>query len=273
MKAKRVFFGLLLGLVLAAWPGPVRAEAGPPFAAGEKLSYDIYWTFIHAGRASLEVLADEELKGVPVRHYRARAKSTPFVDAFYRLRDNIEAYTDLAVTRSLLYDKDQEEGDYRRKVTLDFDWDRGLVYRYKQGELKMALLAPDGALDPLSMLYAFRAQPLYVGYEFKSRVTDGKKIEMGVARVVGREKVETPMGEFDAFLVEPHLEEVGTVFRTSPGARLQVWITADERRIPVKVKSKVSIGHFSIEITGIEPGLGPRDLSLLGGRGGPDPGP
>ena len=68
-----------------------------------------------------------------------------------------------------------------------------------------------------------------------------------------REKISTPAGEFDTFLVEPEVKEIGGVFRKSPNATLHVWITADARRIPVRVQSKVVVGHFTMEMTGYEP--------------------
>ena len=49
------------------------------------------------------------------------------------------------------------------------------------------------------------------------------------------------------------MRNIGGVFRKSPNATLQVWITNDARRIPVRVKSKVVVGHFSREMTGYEP--------------------
>lgn len=234
-------------------PGLAPAGSGPPFVPGERLTYEITWAFITAGTGTLEVLPDTVVEGVPARHYRATAQSTPFIDTFYRLRDKMDAYTDLSVRRSLLYDKKQVEGDYKRDIVLKFDWQKRELMRYKQGEYRDSMPLDSDTLDPLSMLFAFRSQPLDVGFEFRSPVTDGKEREVGTAKVVAREIVTTKLGSFDTFLVEPHMERVGTVFKTAPGAKLQVWITADERRIPVKVKSKVAIGHVTMELVRIEP--------------------
>jgi hypothetical protein len=41
---------------------------------------------------------------------------------------------------------------------------------------------------------------------------------------------------------------VGGVFEKSPDARLQLWVTADHRRLPVKLKSKVIVGSFTGEL-------------------------
>jgi hypothetical protein len=243
---------VLLAVLLAALIAAPTARAEYPFAAGEKLSYDLYWTFVRAGSATLETLPGAEAEGKPALHFRALAKSTPFIDKFYRVRDEIQSWVDPGVTRSLLYKKDQSEGDYVRNYLIRFNPQHNMAYRYSKGALKNAVIINPGTFDPLSMLFLFRTKPLAVGYEFAAPVTDGDKAVVGKARVVRRETITTPAGEFDTFLVEPEIKDIGGVFRKSPSATLQVWITADERRLPVRVKSKVIVGSFSMDLTAYE---------------------
>ena len=237
---------LLCGLPPAAW-------AELPFGPGEKLHYNIYWTFILAGSATLETLASGPVEGQEALHFRALAKSTPFIDTFYKVRDSIESFVDPAVTHAILYRKDQSEGDYVRNYLVRFDKNGNVAYRYSKGALKNAVIIPSGSFDPLSMLFLFRTKALAPGFEFAAPVTDGEKSITGTAKVVKRETIKTPAGEFDTLLVEPDVRNIGGVFRKSPNATLQVWITNDARRIPVRVKSSVAVGHFSMELTGYDP--------------------
>lgn len=237
-------------LALCLWSAPARAL---PFGPGEKLTYELYWTFVHAGTAELEVLADEH-EGIPALRYRATARTTPFIDTFYKVRDRLESWTDRGLTRSLHYEKEQHEGDYHKDVRLVFDWGRFIAYRWVRGELRRARVLEQYSFDPLSMLFHFRNQPLAVGYEFAAPVTDGNVAVLGKAKVLGRETVETELGEFDCYKVEPEIKHIGGVFKKSPDASVFIWITADERRIPVKVKSKVVVGHFTMEIARIDRG-------------------
>jgi hypothetical protein len=48
------------------------------------------------------------------------------------------------------------------------------------------------------------------------------------------------------------MEHIGGVFQKSPGAKLQIWVTADEWRLPVKIESKVVVGSFSAELDSVE---------------------
>lgn len=253
-------FGALLvpALILVLAAVPVRvARAGSPqadhsFAAGEKLSYDLFWTFVRAGSATLETVPGVPLDGRKTLYFRALAKSTPFIDTFYKVRDSIESWVDPGMARAWQYKKDQEEGTYVRNYLVRFDAGGSVAHRYSKGTLKNAVIVPYGCFDPLSMLFLFRTKPLAVGYEFAAPVSDGEKAVVGRARVVRRETITVKAGKFDTFLVEPEIKEIGGVFRKSPDATLQVWITADARRIPVRVKSKVVVGHFSMELTGYE---------------------
>jgi hypothetical protein len=74
--------------------------------------------------------------------------------------------------------------------------------------------------------------------------------------VVRRETIRVPAGTFDTLLIEPDLSHVGGVFEKSPDAKIQLWVSADPRRVPVKLKSKVVVGSFSGELVSIT-GTGP----------------
>ena len=251
MKHALVLFAATAAFFIAA----DRALAGVklPFGPGERLTYEIHWTFVHAGDAVLEVMPDTEEGGRPARHFKAVAKTRPWVDNFYRVRDFIDAWTDLDVTHSLRYLKDQNEGDYKKKAEIIFNPDDSTSRRYVRGDLRYEMEQPQKVFDPMSTLFAFRKQILYKTMQFGANVTDGKKTVVGEAFVEGTETVETPMGEFETFRVRLDVKHISGVFKKSPNAELLVWFTADERRIPVKVRSKVVVGHFTLELADYRP--------------------
>lgn len=225
-----------------------------PFHPGEKLSYEIYWTVVHAGSATLEVLPEKDVAGKPALGFLAEARSTPFVDAFYKVRDRIESWTDPDVERSYLYLKRQREGDYSKDVELRFEPDARRTLRYVRGELRRTLEQPEYVFDPLAILFAFRKQTLYKTMRFSGPVTDGKVSVSGEAYVEGMDTLDTPLGEVPCFRVRLDVKHLSGVFRKSDDAELLVWFSADERRLPVRVKSKVVVGHFTMELVGYDPG-------------------
>lgn len=231
--------------------GAQAVEKNLPFREGEKLTYLVTWTVIPAGEFVLEVLPHETLNGSPSRHFQLTARTYPFIDIFYKVRDRIDAYTDREMTHSILYKKKQE-GKSRRDVVVEFNWEKQEAQYSNFGEKRAPIPLMPGAFDPLSIFYAFRLRELSENLELEQPVTDGKKSVLGRARVIKREKVEVAAGSFDTYLVEPDLKHIGGVFRKSKDAKLEIWVTADSLRIPVKIKSKVSVGSFVGELISVE---------------------
>lgn len=244
-------------LLTGSFQSPVRAGAGkterdPPFVPGERLTYALRWGVVPAGTVVLEVLSPENVSGVEAHHFAVTATSNRFVDAFYPVRDRIDAFADVNMTRSLLYKKKQVEGRHKRDEVVTFDWAALTVTYENFGKKRKSVCVTRGTFDPLSVFYAFRGQRLQDGASLHAAVTDGKKCVIGTAQIVERQTVKVPCGAFDTFLVEPDLKDVGGVFKKSDDARLRVWVTADHRKVPVKVSSRVVVGDFVAELVSME---------------------
>ena len=225
-----------------------------PFHAGEKLILQVRWGFIPAGEAVLEILPVETLNEVKSCHFVMISKTYPFIDLFYKVRDRIDSYVDLGMTHSILY-KEQKSGRSKKDVVVDFNWDKREAVYSKNGTKRRLISILPGSFDPLSVFYAFRIHELTEGLVIKAPVTDGKKCVMGTARVIKREKIGVAGRIYDTYLVEPDLEHIGGVFEKSKKAKLQIWVTADKRRIPVRIKSRILVGSFVGELISAE-GIG-----------------
>ncbi len=247
----------ILGAMLVLWwSGSVLADPVMlPFRPGEKLTFELKWTGVPAGHATLEVKPIMQVEGKNVYHFRMAARSNRFVDAFYKVRDRIDGYTDMDITRSVFYAKKQREGGTKKNVIVRFDWDsRSAQYtdfskRSKKRQVELML----GAFDPLSIVYYTRTLSFQVGETLQRPVTDGKKCVLGKAKIVRREKISVPAGDFDTFLMVPDLEHVGGVFKKSKDAKIELWVSADERRLPIKLRSEVVVGSFTGELISYSP--------------------
>ncbi len=219
-----------------------------PFAPGERLNFQLKWSFIPAGEATLEVHPIKTIDGVPVYHFVMTARTNEFLDNFYKVRDRIDAFADIGMTRSILYKKKQSEGRVKRDVEVNFDWEDNKVHYSTKEKRKDPVTLMPGAFDPLSAFYFARFADLDETSEIHRPVTDGKKCVLGKVRVVDRETVKVPGGTYEAYILEPELKHVGGVFEKTDDARIRVWVTADSRRIPVKIVSKVAVGAFVGEL-------------------------
>ena len=235
-----------------------------PFHPGEKLNFVLKWGKIHAGEATLEVKPVNTVKGELAYHFVMTARTNSFVDVFYKVRDKIEGFTALDMSRSLLYKKKQREGGYKRHIAVEFDWDARQAQRTRIDKNKKdpSIEIPHGTFDPLSALFFTRLAELQEGNTIERPVTDGKKTVIGVVKVLKKERLKIDGTHYDTYKLQPSTAGIGGVFKESDDAKLFVWVTADERRIPVKVQSKVLVGSFVGELTSME--LGDPAMTLSG---------
>ncbi len=246
--------GILAGLLtlLAA----VEIDAAPPpempFEPGEKLTFNLRWGVFSAGTAVLEVHPMKDIDGEEVHHFSLTVRTNAFVDRIYKVRDRIDAYAGGAMEGSTLYKKKQREGRHERDIVVTFDREGGYAQYSNFGKEDEPIEIEPRTFDPLSVFYAFRMMPIEENSRVELYVSDGRTLQLGEGRVGGRETVRVPAGEFDAVLVEPDMRDVGGVFEESDDATLRIWISDDERRIPVRLSSKVAVGSFYADLIEID---------------------
>lgn len=256
---------LLISLLLPSVAAPLLADwdQAPALESlvGEKLDFKLKWGIITAATARLEVLQKEDGSIV----VRASARTVPFLDSIYPVRETVESRLSLPDHRVQRYFKSGKEG--RGPAGVDeilFDWSRRTATLTRDGESREPIEVPVGVQDPISSFYAYRASEVVDYGPVVLDVTDGKKVADGEVRVVGRETVEVPAGIFEAVIVEPEIEGVGGIFKKSPNATIQIWLTDDEWRTPLKLRSKVAVGHFTAVLTKMahDPNQGSYDESV-----------
>ncbi len=262
----RAFAGLLLALALTSaspagdsslpvpvdsadiassiqMPGPGQREVLPapaqPFRARESLKFSVQYGIIHAGNAWLEIPEVRQYKGHEVYLLLARAESNAFFSRFYKVRERIESYWDRHGLYSRRYVEDRREGKFRQQSDIVFDPVRNEAVYSDGGTFPV----PARVQDALSAFYYFRTQALPLGGSIVFHYHASRKSQPLQVKVLGRERIKTPAGTFDCIGIEPILK-AGGIFKNS--GRLVIWVTDDERRMPVLMKSKVAIGSISV---------------------------
>ncbi len=254
-RSKRRIGLMLLVLAVFSMPAAIAAaetQIPAPFFPGEKLTFALRWGIIPAGEATLAVYPHETIDGRKANHFVLTARTNKFVDVFYKVRQRIDAFSDLKMSRSLLYKEVHTVHGTRRDAEIRFDWDRMKAQYVNFGKAEKPIPISPGAFDPLSIFYYSRLFDPGTRAVLERPVTDGKKCVVGRATIVGRETIRVEGTSYDTYLVEPELREVGGVFKKSRDAKIQVWVTADERRIPVRLRSKVVVGSFTGDLVSME---------------------
>lgn len=229
---------LLLAMLLFT---PLQAEA---FKAPEKLRYDLTWTGIKAGEATLEV--SDTGTGIEIT---SRAVSAPWVSLFYAVEDvvvaslrkgqlNINGGTFGAVPVN--YRVRLREGRHRRDKESIFDPAAGKVTYINHLDNETLMFDISGTtLDPLSSFFYVRHLPLEAGRSVHVEVFDSKKLYQVEVKVLRKETIKTDLGVFNTIVIKPLLKSEGIFNRKGD---VTIWLTDDERRLPVMLKTKVVVG-------------------------------
>ena len=231
---------------------PAFAEGKPalPFQPGEKLTFQVRWGFIAAGEAVLEVMPREEIDGAEANRFGLSVSTYPAIDIFYKVRDRIDSFTDGDLTRSLYYTR-KTEGRRLKEERVILDWEAGKARYSNFDEERSPVPIKPGTFDPFSVFYAFRLQELREDETMVHPVTDGRRLVAGHATVGRRTRIQTAMGSIDTFVVEISMEDIDGTFEKEGRAGLQIWVSADRHRIPVRVRSRVAVGSFVAELTDV----------------------
>ena len=210
-----------------------------PFKAGESLRFSVQYGFIHAGTAWLEVPEVADWNGHHAWRLVARAQSNWTFDKVYKVRNRIESLWDRDSLFSWRYFEDRHEGKYTANDTMTFEPD-SMCMRYNNGQ---SFPVPGPVQDALSSFYLTRTQALPIGGRIGFDYHASRKTAPMEVRVLGRDEVNTPAGKFHCVVVEPLLN-AGGIFKNK--GRLLIWLTDDDRRMPVLMKSKVIIGSVKV---------------------------
>lgn len=100
--------------------------------------------------------------------------------------------------------------------------------------------------DIVSAIYFMRTLPLAVGYTTAINVSDSGLVYRIPIRVVRRERQKTALGNVWCFRVEPLVFGPGRFFEQE--GRMEIWITDDARRIPVRAQVNAAVGKVDIRL-------------------------
>ncbi len=251
LKGFEFIAALLIALSIFAWsPSSAWAKTQPlPFAPGENLKFKIKWENLTAGEIKLQVQPIKSIHGKDAFHFVMITKSKGLAEVFFKIRERIDAYADIQMDYSVFYTKRQTEGEHKRDEKIEFDWTKGQVQYSNFNKKRKPIEVLPGSFDPLSAFYFMRIAIDHENSQMKRPVTDGKKNFMGRAEVVKRETITLSNGKsFDTYCLVPDMGLFGGVFKESKEPSLHVWVTADSKRIPVRIKSKVVVGYFVCEL-------------------------
>ncbi len=224
------------------FPDTLRKIANKAFAAGEVLTFDVNYGFVTAGQAVIKI-SDVVHNGRKCYKVDFEVDSKPFFDWIYKVRDRYSTIIDAEGLFPWRFEQHIREGGYTRDFIADFDQVHHFAHT-TEGSHPI----PPYVHDMLSAFFFARV------IDF-SNYKPGEKLrlqnfykdstyELDV-KYKGKQEIEVEAGTFNCIVVEPLARE-GGLFKSE--GKVNVWLTDDERRIPVQVSTKVIIGSIDAEL-------------------------
>jgi Tfp pilus assembly protein PilE len=228
-----------------AAPAP-RAEKRVPFAAGETLSYDVSWSsYLTAGTATMTVVEKKPSFNSTAYYIVAEGRPTPLLSklysVYYKMDTLLDSFT-LLPQRGSVY---SEEGKRHRFKTTQFDRAaKKVLFEYKSDTTVKSDFATSAVTqDALSAIYVLRVIPLKPGEKMTMPVCDNGinyKVQFDAG---ASEKVRTPKGDQAALKIRLSVSDDKA---KSVGKNVFIWISEDERRLPVKLQADLPVGSFNL---------------------------
>jgi hypothetical protein len=214
----------------------------------ERLEYDLTWAGILAGTAVLEVRDT----GTDIQ-FSSRAISSPFVTVFYKVDDTAVSSLRKAPHKTLPgipynYRMKLSEGSSRKDKEVIFDLKaRQAIYIDHLENERLSFEVSESTMDALTCFFHVRYLPLQIGKSVYAQIFDNKKYYRVEVQVLNREEIETPLGKFNTVLIKPILLTEGIFQRKGD---VLIWLTDDDKRLPVLLKTKVKVGSIKATLTG-----------------------
>ncbi len=210
----------------------------------KEFEYTVYWAGIIAGKAVMTYeTAPESIK------ITTRVKSSGFISLFYKVDDVSESILSPDGYPISNMIKIREGRKRRHKVTIferpEDSRPHKATFRDLLKNITMEYDLDRPTYDILSAFYALSKRSLDIGTSEYLDIFDNKKLYNTEVKVLRKERVTVHNAEFDTIVIKPLLKSEGIFVRKGD---MYIWLSDDDRRLPVMIKSKVKIGHFTAKL-------------------------
>lgn len=224
-----------------------RSLKNTSFKKGEYLEYDATYGFFDAAKATLEIQpVSKTIKGRKTMHVVGKGVSLGTFNWFFKVEDRYETFIDEQAIIPWKFIRHVREGGYKldRDVNFNHFQNKAQVIQKDTSVYKMK----PNSQDLLSAFYYARTLDLQrakVGQTFTINTFFDKEMYPMKIKYLGKEEIETDLGEFNCLKFRPIVEE-GRVFKEEEDMTL--WISDDANKVPIRLETDLMIGSIKLDL-------------------------
>ena len=220
-----------------------------PFDGGENAEYRASWNGIPVASAEIQS-APLSIDGKKFYQVKVQARTWRYLELIWKMRDSIESIFEAKSLHPHRFIFRQRENRRKIDTTAHFDpankkW---AVHRKQGDKVRDYEFFSPHTMDPISAIYLARSVDFKVGDALRMEVFGGNSRYLVIMDIVGREPITVKTGVFEAYKIIPRVINLTSSGYAGRVRQATVWISADEKRRPLKIISQVFIGYVSIEL-------------------------
>ncbi|HEX8636655.1 MAG TPA: DUF3108 domain-containing protein [Pyrinomonadaceae bacterium] len=227
-----------------------------PFGVGETLTYEGKFSKIIKGIGvadlSLKIERADDGKNYLIKS-EARSKGSLLKLFRFSFFQQFSSTIDAERFRILKTVKRDTQKERVRDSEAVFDYDDRRVTYVETDPLDparpprtIASGIPDNTHDLISAIYSLRLLPLAVGRSFEVYISDSGLLYKIPVRVTAREQQKSILGKMWCFRVEPEVFGMNRLIEKE--GDMTIWITDDDRRLPVRAQINSDLGRIEVKL-------------------------
>jgi len=223
-----------------------------PFEGGEKEVYQATWNGMFSVATAEVQTVPTVVDGKKVYQVRVEAKTSRALDLIWKMRDSISSTFDARALLPSRFTFSQRENSrvIDTEARLDQNSKKWAVNRQQVGKkTKIYQFDSQNTLDPITAVYLARSTDFKVGDRLYFKIFGGRYQYLLELFVEKKEPVELASGKrVEAYRIIPRIQNItkhGYAGRLNDAT---VWISADARRLPVKLSSKIVFGTVYLDL-------------------------
>jgi uncharacterized protein DUF3108 len=260
---KSTALSLIISFILVsasvAGEAMIKADAVPayqpkhyPFETGEKEVYNATWNGMFSVATAEIRTVPTVVDGKKVYQVRVDAKTSRALDLIWRMRDTISSTFDVKTLMPSRFSFSQRENS--RVIDTEARFDPAIkqwsVSRQQVGKKpRVYNFDSNNTLDPITAVYLARSSDFKVGDKLYFKVFGGRYQYLLELFVEKKEPVALASGKtIEAYRIIPRVQNITKNGYASRFNEAMIWISTDERRLPVKLSSKIAFGSVQLEL-------------------------